>query len=137
MDPTESAKLIRWTTEKFSQSMFIIYEQIKPFDAFGEVMLSNLKQRGVPLASIKTYPDLLAQIKRMKDLGYSKVESLDMNQIYQKLLDPTENQRISRVEIFDEFEEWNLIQAHYCIVLALNDSKNTNLFESITMNKRK
>lgn len=25
------------------------------------------------------------------------------------------------MELFDEFEEWNLIQAHYCIALGVND----------------
>jgi len=59
-----------------------------------------------------------AQKKRMTDLGYSFVEGLDMNNIYTQLLDTNENQRISRLEIFDEFEEWYLIQAHYCIILA-------------------
>jgi len=137
IDPKDSSKLIRWTTEKFTQTMFIIYEQIKPFDSFGEVMVANLKQRGVPLASFKTYPDLNSQIKRMKDLAYTRVEALDMNQIFNKLLDPTENQRISRVEIFDEFEEWYLIQGHYCIVMALYDSTNSSLFDSITLHKNK
>jgi len=138
IEPIESSNLIRWTTNKFSQCMFIIYEQIKPNDSFGQVMLANLKQRGVPLASIKTYPDLNSQIQRMKDLGYTKAEALDMNAIFNKLLDPTENQRITRVEIFDEFEEWYLIQSHYCIVLALYDSNLTaNIFEQVTLSKNK
>lgn len=38
--------------------------------------------------------------------------------MYSKFLDPSEIRRISRIEMFDEFEEWHLIQAHYCIVVA-------------------
>lgn len=30
--------------------------------------------------------------------------------------------RAERKEIFDEIEEWNLIQEHYCIALGINDS---------------
>ncbi len=28
---------------------------------------------------------------------------------------------IERLEIWDEFEEWNMIQAHYCIAMAVRD----------------
>ena len=30
---------------------------------------------------------------------------------------------VSRLEMFDEFEEWHLIQAHYCFVAAVNDGE--------------
>jgi len=45
-----------------------------------------------------------------------------MNQIFNSLLNPSESQRISKVEIFDEFEEWTIMQGHYCIVLATKDN---------------
>ncbi len=28
---------------------------------------------------------------------------------------------IERLEIWDEFEEWNMIQAHYCVAMAVRD----------------
>jgi len=137
MNPTDSSKLISWTSEVFSKTMFIIYEQIHPFDAFGEVMLNNLQSRGIPLASIKAYPDLNAQKKRFTDLGYTKLEALDMNQIHTFLLSPADNQRISRLEIFDELEEWHLIQSHYCIVVATQDKTDECIFKDVTLIKNK
>jgi len=49
-----------------------------------------------------------------------RCESLSMSQIYaEKLNDQGERSRIEGLEMFDEFEEWQLLQGHYCITLAL------------------
>jgi tRNA wybutosine-synthesizing protein 4 len=37
-------------------------------------------------------------------------------------IDPADRRRIERLEIFDEFEEWNLFQEHYAVALAVNDA---------------
>jgi len=29
--------------------------------------------------------------------------------------------RVEKIELFDELEEWRLIQAHYCLVIAVTD----------------
>jgi len=142
VDVSSSEKLIKWTSEYFSQGMFILYEQIKPFDAFGEVMLKNLETRGVPLTSIKKYPDLVSQKNRFLSLGYSSVEAKDMNDVMKNLIGPEENKRVNRIEMFDEYEEWVLIQGHYCIVVATFDKKKEagegkGLWEGITMTKYK
>lgn len=31
--------------------------------------------------------------------------------------------RAERLEIFDEFEEWNMIQQHYCIAIGVNERR--------------
>eukprot|EP01126_Amoeba_proteus_P038804 TRINITY_DN4060_c0_g1_i3.p2 TRINITY_DN4060_c0_g1~~TRINITY_DN4060_c0_g1_i3.p2 ORF type:complete len:100 (+),score=22.60 TRINITY_DN4060_c0_g1_i3:751-1050(+) len=73
--------------------MFIIYEQILPNDPFGKMMVTNLEERGVPLTSLKKYPDLASQKKRMTDLGYLHVEALNMLDICRRLIGPEENRR--------------------------------------------
>ncbi|KAL6008434.1 hypothetical protein ACLOJK_033944 [Asimina triloba] len=30
--------------------------------------------------------------------------------------------KIERLELFDEFEEWHMMQEHYCVVYAINDA---------------
>jgi len=75
--------------------------------------------------------------KRFTDLGYTKLEALDMNQIHTFLLNPAENQRNSRLEIFDELEEWYLIQSHYCIVVATQDKTDECIFKDVTLIKNK
>lgn len=43
-----------------------------------------------------------------------------MNDIYTNFLDRADVGRAERIEIFDELEEWHLIQGHYCISMAGN-----------------
>lgn len=55
------------------------------------------------------FPDEEAQIKRMKESGFTKVECFNMNKVYNEKLDANERHRIEKLEIFDEFEEWEML----------------------------
>ena len=44
-----------------------------------------------------------------------EVECDSMDRIYSEKLNKIEKSRIEKIEIFDEFEEWTLLQSHYCI----------------------
>lgn len=79
------------------------------------------------------YPDLAAQIERMKQCGYEKADALDMNAVQRKLLAPEENARIARLEILDEFEELFLLQAHYCVVLGTHDAHSDGFWDRVTL----
>jgi len=118
LKPQSSDDLIRWAAETFQLASFCTYEQVRPDDPFGVTMIENLQKRGCPLLGIHAYPTVAAQKKRYSDLGWERVESLDMYEIYNKVLSKTEKQRAERLEMFDEFEEWKLIQEHYCLVWA-------------------
>ena len=49
-----------------------------------------------------------------------------MNEAYKRL--PADMlKRIQKLEIFDEFEEWNLIMDHYCIAVAHRCPKDSTL----------
>ena len=41
-----------------------------------------------------------------------------MAKIYSEKLPAIDRIRIEKIEMFDEFEEWQLLQSHYCLVLA-------------------
>ena len=45
-----------------------------------------------------------------------------MNQVYSRFISREEQRRVARVEIFDELEEWHLIQGHYAITVAVRES---------------
>ena len=50
-----------------------------------------------------------------------------MNRIYaEKLNESGEKSRIERLEMMDEFEEWDLLQSHYCITLAVFSPTDTS-----------
>lgn len=54
----------------------------------------------------------------MIDCGFTKAEAFNMNVVYNMKLDKPERLRIEKLEIFDEFEEWELLQNHYCLCLG-------------------
>ncbi|KAK9831066.1 hypothetical protein WJX74_001902 [Apatococcus lobatus] len=123
MRPAESNTVVRWLAEHLQQAAFVLYEQIKPHDAFGQQMMTNLQSRGCPLLGIYGTPDLQAHEQRFVQNGWHTACARDMNAIYNKHTDPEDRQRIERLEMLDEFEEWTLIQGHYCIVIATKDSQ--------------
>ena len=48
----------------------------------------------------------------------TEAECYDLHDVYTLKLEATEKARIEKLEIFDEFEEWELLQSHYCICLG-------------------
>ncbi|CEM03436.1 unnamed protein product [Vitrella brassicaformis CCMP3155] len=124
MQPLHSDAIIRWAANAVSKapSAFVVYEQILPHDAFGRTMVRNLQARGCPLLGIHEYPTLDSQRQRYVSLGFTRCEAADMNDVYDLHLDGAEIARIQRLEIFDELEEWRLIQGHYFIGVALKGS---------------
>lgn len=124
MDPEEGDRLIEWVGNTFRAAEFVVFEQILPNDPFGKMMMKNISMRGCTLHSIEKYPTLVAQEKRYKDRGFSRVDSIDMNHVYSGLTagDRPLTNFISRLELFDELEEWMMLQAHYCLVTAVKDT---------------
>ena len=79
-------------------------------------MVENLENRGCQLLGIHDCPTTEKQIERMQSLAEGKacnlihVESIPMNRIYaEKLNEAGEKSRIESLEMFDEFEEWDLL----------------------------
>ncbi|KAE8912553.1 hypothetical protein PF005_g11991 [Phytophthora fragariae] len=118
MEAKFSTQLVAWGSSYFDDVSFALYEQILPDDAFGKVMMANIKARGCDLLSIYDFPTVEAQIARFTEHKYETAQCWDMNQIYYHYLDPAERAKRERLEIFDELEEFHLLQAHYCIVVA-------------------
>ena len=123
MESEYSNSLIEWAATQIPTSIFVTYEQIKPNDAFGAMMVRNIKQRGCPLKSIHKYPTLKSLKDRYEELGYKDVKIRDMNDVYYNFIDNEDRARIEKIELFDELEEWHLIQGHYCLAVAVNDDK--------------
>ncbi|CAG8463375.1 84_t:CDS:2 [Diversispora eburnea] len=118
MDPEDSNKIVEWAGANLISTMFLVYEQILPNDAFGSTMLQNLKLRNIELRGIHAYPDLESQKSRFLSRGWSHAEAIDINEIHDSHIDSKELARMSKLEILDELEEWHLLAAHYCIAWA-------------------
>ncbi|KAM9996031.1 hypothetical protein ACTFIY_002223 [Dictyostelium cf. discoideum] len=114
--------VIQWASNKFSESCFITYEQIKPNDEFGRMMIKNIEMKGCPLLSIESFPEIDDQRKRYNNLGWNKTEILDMRHVYSDFINKNRIKETEKLEIFDEFEEWDLIQGHYVYVFAMKSN---------------
>ncbi|KAJ8255237.1 hypothetical protein GJAV_G00202630 [Gymnothorax javanicus] len=122
MDTQRSDSVIAWAARLFSQSLFVMYEQIRPHDPFGRVMQDHFKKLNSTLNAIGPYPDTAAQRQRFLDRGWECCECLDMNRFYMDLVTEEERQRIENLEPFDEFEEWHQKCSHYFILTASKGS---------------
>mmetsp|Transcript_14505 Transcript_14505/g.27865 ORF Transcript_14505/g.27865 Transcript_14505/m.27865 type:complete len:358 (+) Transcript_14505:40-1113(+) len=120
LEPPHSHALLQHCSKACAApSVFVLYEQICPDDAFGRQMLINLESRGIALPGIHAHPDLVTQRQRYLDAGWERAEALDMYTIHHKCLDSATVRRADQLEIFDEFEEWQLIQSHYCVAYGM------------------
>lgn len=126
METQHSNAIINWAADNTrAGGVFVTYEQILPHDPFGAMMVRNIASRGCPLRSISKYPDMMSLKARYESLGWTNTHVRDMNDVYYNFIEKSEVSRIQRLEIFDELEEWHLIQGHYCISVAVNEASET------------
>merc|ERR1719231_1794088 len=106
MKPEQSDAVLEWAAQAVSSSAIVTYEHIHPDDPFGQVMMTNLASRGVPLLSLPQYPTLPAQEERYKR-GWDRAAARTMKAVYDGI-DEDERKRVNKLEWLDEVEEWNL-----------------------------
>ena len=102
--------------------VFVGYEMIGPDDPFGRTMLDNLRRRGCPLLGLPAVPDCKAQESRSLSCGFTRAEAMDVLAYYEKVVGPKERQRVNKIEMLDELEEWRMLLTHYCVSLAIKDA---------------
>lgn len=96
----------------------VVYEPVRPFDAFGKTMVSNLASRGIHLQTLKRYFSLEAQRHRLRIAGFTAGQGArDVYQLWEEdhWVSQGERDRIERLEWLDEIEEWQLLASHYCV----------------------
>lgn len=118
LEPDDAAALIAWAAQRFSNALFVVYEQMRPRDAFGEFMQQHFRQLNSPLHGLDRFPDAEAQQQRFLQAGWTACRAMDMNEFYRCFLPAEERRRVENLETFDEFEEWHLKCAHYFILAA-------------------
>jgi O-methyltransferase involved in polyketide biosynthesis len=120
MQSLHGDSIIDWAARAVpdAPSAMIVYEQFNPSDPFGKVMVENLAGRGCPLLSIHEYPTLDAQRQRYLQRGWERCSLADMKEVYYKHIDRADVERIQKLELLDEFEEFHLIQQHYFFLVA-------------------
>ena len=151
MTPEASNALLRWFVDYFAAAGAtagplggVVYEMFKLNDAFGRVMLNNLKvrargsltlasdglfnlvdrtvlrthttqSRGVSLPGAEPYTDIASLSRRFLDLGFTTAQALTLREIRRTYVEPRELRRIAQLEMLDEVEELELVLDHYAI----------------------
>ena len=129
LDPFAADNVVNYFTRYlFPRSTplgLILYEPINPFDAFGKVMVSNLAARGIVLQTLHKYSSLEAQKARLKTYGFlEEREAWDVDTLFENWISEPEKERVGKVEMLDEVEEWRLLAKHYCIAWGWRNKGN-------------
>ncbi|KAG4302506.1 hypothetical protein PCANB_001184 [Pneumocystis canis] len=132
LEPQEADQLIQWCVNTFSLkgSGIIVYEPIENSDSFGKMMVKNLASRGISFKTLDTYSTVEKQCIRLFDLGFTTYQkAVSIKQIYDEWFDEDDKTRISKVELLDEIEEWNLLASHYCLAWGWIDQHENGYFK--------
>ncbi|KAK4985824.1 hypothetical protein LTR66_008059 [Elasticomyces elasticus] len=109
----------------------VLYEPIRPYDPFGQTMVSNLASRGIHMQTLKKYSTLQAQRERLKLAGFSTGQGArDVDRIWTEWIGEGEKERVAGLEMLDEVEEWKLLARHYCVAWGWRDvaGKSSSVF---------
>lgn len=117
MEIDAADRVISWTRH-FHRCAMLIYEPIRGDDPFGQMMIRNLAARSLKLKTMEKYKTLELQRARLLDAGYQTVKACTMNQVYDDWLGAREKERVAKLEMFDEIEEWIMLAEHYCVLVG-------------------
>jgi len=143
LPPEDADSVLSYFTSAFHPAApigVIIYEPIRPHDAFGRTMISNLTARGIHLQTLKAHDSLAAQKERLRKHGFDNVkgseaagaEASDVDFIWRRWMEESEKERVENLEWMDEVEEWRLLARHYCVAWGWKKGfgqVKTSLFE--------
>ncbi|KAF7717504.1 Uncharacterized protein PECH_007942 [Penicillium ucsense] len=108
----------------------ILYEPIRPNDAFGRTMVSNLATRGIQLQTLHKYSSLGAQRVRLLEQGFRAGQAAaDIDFIWEWWVSEEEKERVAGLEMLDEMEEWKLLAQHYCVSWGWRDEDDSAVFD--------
>lgn len=109
-------------SSKVNNSHFLILEQIMPdgpYNSFATKMLYHFNHLRSPIQCVENYSTKELQLKRFKDY-YKFTEIKNLFENWKYLIDYEMKQKISKIEEFDEWEEFIIFCQHYIIVHASN-----------------
>lgn len=112
----DSEDVLQFFSSKINHLAALLYEPMPLQDAFGEMMVSNLRARHINMPSLEKYKDQHAQLSRLRESGFDSVGHATIENTWDKWVDDKERERVDRLEGLDEVEEWKLLAAHYVVV---------------------
>lgn len=124
----DASELCAFFGSHYASSLWATYDMVYPNDRFGQIMQQNIAAAGYAVPGFFDYPDLLAQESRFLVAHFNEARSITMKTAYYRLISTEEQRRVSRVEMFDEIEEWHMLMDHYSLTLALRGEHLRTVF---------
>ncbi|QPG94862.1 hypothetical protein C2857_007169 [Epichloe festucae Fl1] len=112
----DSENVLQFFTSKIPTIAALLYEPMPLDDAFGNMMISNLKARQIHMPSLDKYKNQQAQVSRLQESGFDSTGYATIENAWDTWVDQRERDRVDRLEGLDEVEEWKLLAAHYIVV---------------------
>ncbi|KAG6189094.1 hypothetical protein E4U36_005690 [Claviceps purpurea] len=116
LTPQDSEDVLRFFTSRINSIAALLYEPMPLGDAFGEVMMSNLRARRIHMPSLEKYKDQEGQVSRLRGVGLGSTGYATISDAWDTWVDCQERERVDGLEGLDEVEEWKLLAAHYLVV---------------------
>lgn len=123
LPPSTASSIISFFFTAIQASLgIVIYEPIKPDDAFGKMMVSNLAAREIKMPTLEVYKEAEDQERRLREAGFGGdqgrggAKSKTIEQIWEEWTSQEEKERVDALEGLDEVEEWQLLAGHYIVV---------------------
>ena len=133
METRDSDNLIKFLAEKITHAAFVVYEQIRPCDAFGKFMVSHFKKIGSSIKGVHDYPSHQDQKKRYLESGWEKSNVITLAQVLLEIVSTEDLQELRKLELFDEYEELVLKSSHYIVVYSSKGNLNAMLPQNTNM----
>ena len=140
MEGAESTTLLQQLTTRFQtcpSTCLVYYDAVHPDDRFGKMMCENLASIGILLPGIhvfKTPKD--HQVRACDVVGFQQCTSMTMRQVY-TLVPKYHMVALNKLELIDDWDEWNIVHDHYCLVVASSNVKSfIEVFPSSNMSKK-
>ncbi|KAJ1665184.1 carboxy methyl transferase for protein phosphatase 2A, partial [Coemansia sp. RSA 25] len=130
LDPQHSDQIIDWVTQSVPNAAMLTYEQIRPDDRFGQMMIDNLRARHIELRGLHAHPTLESTSQRFLSRGWHSATAVDLADYHDRCIDESERARLAKLEFLDEWEEFTLLAQHYAFTFAY--SKDAEPFQMLT-----
>ncbi|KAJ1403071.1 S-adenosyl-L-methionine-dependent methyltransferase [Ochromonadaceae sp. CCMP2298] len=99
-------------------AVWLTYDMITPNDVYGRNMIKNLEAAGFDIPGIRDFPSLEQQQSRFLETGWGEVRSCTMQHYFDSVMPGAQKERVCKLEMLDEVEEFNLLMSHYSLTLA-------------------
>jgi hypothetical protein len=121
----DAKKVLSNFTKQLPTLGIVLYEPTNPDDDFGRMMIQNLASRHLFMPSMKEYPNIGAQQQRLAQAQFALHQNGGtVSWLWKNWVSNDEKLRLSKLEMIDEVEEWELLASHYVVMWAYREFGN-------------